>query len=179
MVPAYDPLQVSHIVTDASEKITLKSLGLKSLDEIPSHIPTLKWEWVSSANGKGLEFMYAAFGSRMDADSSMAPRASEDVVIGASPHQADPPSNAPSYADTYCPCTHPHPDLYSSSRDYPHDNLSSIGNLGPPERDSSVGARSRPFCISEESQDKEDPLAGFYAQAREEYNSQVLYRTMA
>jgi hypothetical protein len=46
LVPEYDPLEVTHIVTDATEKTTLKALGLKSLPQIPEHIPIVKWSWV-------------------------------------------------------------------------------------------------------------------------------------
>ncbi len=51
----------------------LKALGLKSLDDIPDHIPTLAWSWVTTGfSGKlAHEVMHVAFG-RFDADSGKA-----------------------------------------------------------------------------------------------------------
>jgi len=37
---------VTHIVTDATEKTTLRALGIKSLRQIPERIPIVKWRWV-------------------------------------------------------------------------------------------------------------------------------------
>ncbi|KAI0920717.1 hypothetical protein AcV5_010391 [Taiwanofungus camphoratus] len=48
LIPEYDPAQVTHVVTDASKRLLLRALGLKSLDMIPNHIPTVKWSWVIS-----------------------------------------------------------------------------------------------------------------------------------
>jgi DNA polymerase lambda len=42
---------VTHIVTDAPEKTTLRALGIRSLKEIPDHVPTVKWTWVPSGLG--------------------------------------------------------------------------------------------------------------------------------
>jgi hypothetical protein len=46
LVPKYDSSVVTHIVTDAGERSTLKALGLKFLREIPEHIPIVKWSWI-------------------------------------------------------------------------------------------------------------------------------------
>ena len=35
-------------MTDAPEKTTLRALGLRSLKEIPDHVPTVRWNWVPS-----------------------------------------------------------------------------------------------------------------------------------
>lgn len=51
-MPLYDPMTVTHIVTDATTRPTLRSLGLKSLKEIPDHIPTVRWSWVISGYGR-------------------------------------------------------------------------------------------------------------------------------
>ncbi|KAI6046636.1 hypothetical protein EDC04DRAFT_1485895 [Pisolithus marmoratus] len=97
LVPKYDPAVVTHIVTDTGPRITLRALSLKSLSEIPDHIPTVTWSWVLSGygratgngksnmnkKGKGkakdvddrdedkqlldFEFMHAAFPERIDA----------------------------------------------------------------------------------------------------------------
>ncbi|OJA20779.1 hypothetical protein AZE42_07015, partial [Rhizopogon vesiculosus] len=52
LVPSYDPATVTHIVTDATTPPTLRALGLKSLKEIPDHIPTVRWTWVISGYGR-------------------------------------------------------------------------------------------------------------------------------
>ncbi|KAI5121470.1 hypothetical protein M0805_003927 [Coniferiporia weirii] len=69
VVPTYDPDKVTHIVTDARKGTTLEALHLKSLDEIPIHIPTVTWEWITSGNKGSLdiEFLHAAFPSRIEA----------------------------------------------------------------------------------------------------------------
>ncbi|KAG1732642.1 uncharacterized protein EDB91DRAFT_1057918 [Suillus paluster] len=99
LVPSYDPAIVTHIVTDAMTRPTLKALGLKSLKEIPDHIPTVTWTWVISGYGRSgynkakhdeeanttkgkakatdddesvldFEFLHAAFPERIDAGRS-------------------------------------------------------------------------------------------------------------
>ena len=82
-MPTYDPAEVSHVVTDTSEGVTLRSLGIRKLDEIPDTVPTVRWDWVLSGkqlprekNAReprfqmGYEFMYAAFSSRVYAGKS-------------------------------------------------------------------------------------------------------------
>ncbi|KAI9058672.1 hypothetical protein FKP32DRAFT_1596984 [Trametes sanguinea] len=48
LVPKYDPAEITHIVTDADERVFLRAIGLKKLSDIPQHIPTVKWSWVVS-----------------------------------------------------------------------------------------------------------------------------------
>ncbi|KAH7927186.1 hypothetical protein BV22DRAFT_1032056 [Leucogyrophana mollusca] len=90
LVPSYDPSAVTHIVTDANSRPTLRALGLKSLTAIPVHIPTVTWSWVISGLGRtgrksgelkgkdkanhdvdgtgmDFEFLHAAFHERIDA----------------------------------------------------------------------------------------------------------------
>ncbi|KAG0706233.1 hypothetical protein DFH29DRAFT_798644 [Suillus ampliporus] len=103
LVPSYDPAIVTHIVTDATTRPTLKALGLKSLKEIPGHIPTVTWSWVISGYGRSgynkgkrdkeanttkgkakatdddeslldFEFLHAAFPERIDAGRSWQKR---------------------------------------------------------------------------------------------------------
>ncbi|KAG2117714.1 hypothetical protein DEU56DRAFT_839003 [Suillus clintonianus] len=104
LVPSYDPSTVTHIVTDATTRPTLKALGLKSLKEIPDHIPTVTWSWVISGYGRSghykvkrdeeahtitkgkakatdddeslldYEFLHAAFPQRIDAGRSWQKR---------------------------------------------------------------------------------------------------------
>jgi hypothetical protein len=76
VLPTFDPATATHIVTETSQQMTLRALGLKSLSEIPHAIPTVKWGWVISGRPipgekdkrqMDYEFMHAAFPSRMDA----------------------------------------------------------------------------------------------------------------
>jgi DNA polymerase lambda len=58
---------------------TLRALGLKSLKDIPDHIPTVRWNWVLTVIGRDTltkeeidaklrdVWMHAAFSERMDA----------------------------------------------------------------------------------------------------------------
>ncbi|KAI0350568.1 hypothetical protein OH77DRAFT_1412881 [Trametes cingulata] len=48
LVPKYDPAEITHIVTDADERVFLRAIGLKKLADIPQHIPTVKWSWILS-----------------------------------------------------------------------------------------------------------------------------------
>jgi hypothetical protein len=48
----FDPEKVTHIVTRASERATAGALGLRSIMEIPMHIPTVKWSWIDSGNNQ-------------------------------------------------------------------------------------------------------------------------------
>lgn len=81
VLPTFDPAVATHIVTEASQSMTLRALGLKSLSDIPLEIPTVRWGWVISGRPVSgekdkdkrqmdYEFMHAAFPSRMDAGRS-------------------------------------------------------------------------------------------------------------
>lgn len=52
IIPKYDPTKVTHIVTNAYKRLFLEKVGLKSVDEVPSTIPILRWEWVISGRRK-------------------------------------------------------------------------------------------------------------------------------
>jgi DNA polymerase lambda len=81
-MPKFDPTLVTHIVTDAQAQATLRALGLKTLDDIPDHIPTVKWSWIVSGiekapdvfGGQGTNdveldevWLHAAFSKRINA----------------------------------------------------------------------------------------------------------------
>lgn len=81
-MPVFDAEVVTHIVTVATCVPTLLALGLKSLDDIPAHIPTVSWEWARRPPNKDVdthvhEFTHAVFSERLHADSSKAPVRSE------------------------------------------------------------------------------------------------------
>ncbi|OCH87702.1 hypothetical protein OBBRIDRAFT_837179 [Obba rivulosa] len=52
LIPSYDPTQITHIVTDAAKRPFLRTLGLRSLNEIPEDIPVVKWSWIVSGLGR-------------------------------------------------------------------------------------------------------------------------------
>lgn len=78
LTPTFDPVTVTHIVTDASKIFTLRALGYSRLSDIPDHIPTVKWDWILSAIGRPGQlkedivakmeevWYYAAFSERME-----------------------------------------------------------------------------------------------------------------
>ncbi|TFY61660.1 hypothetical protein EVG20_g6972 [Dentipellis fragilis] len=55
VLSTYDPELVTHIIVDTANPdkpdagVTLRTLGLKKLGDIPDHVPTVKWKWVNSA----------------------------------------------------------------------------------------------------------------------------------
>ncbi|KIL64316.1 hypothetical protein M378DRAFT_163339 [Amanita muscaria Koide BX008] len=74
LIPKFDVSVVTHIVTDAQKGPTLRALGLRNLDKIPDHIPTVKWSWIVSCIGAtqgdarlNEVWLYAAFSERIDA----------------------------------------------------------------------------------------------------------------
>ncbi|EIW76555.1 hypothetical protein CONPUDRAFT_63239 [Coniophora puteana RWD-64-598 SS2] len=89
LAPTFDPEVVTYIITDTTARPTLRALGLKSLTEIPQHIPTVKWSWAISVVSRAqkaadhvpnqilqredtlinFDFMHAAFAERIDAGS--------------------------------------------------------------------------------------------------------------
>ncbi|KAL0952633.1 hypothetical protein HGRIS_006880 [Hohenbuehelia grisea] len=52
LLPVYDPAITTHIVTDGAEAVTLRNLGLKSLKDIPEHIPAVRWGWVAAGRDR-------------------------------------------------------------------------------------------------------------------------------
>lgn len=51
LLPKFDIRLVTHIVTEnrATKGSMLRVAHLKSLDEIPIHIPIVKWDWVETS----------------------------------------------------------------------------------------------------------------------------------
>ncbi|KAG6852852.1 hypothetical protein C0991_008573 [Blastosporella zonata] len=105
LLPRYDPVITTHIVTDASPAATTRALGIKELSEIPNHIPTITWNWILngisslSTLGKGERvrmrefFCDAAFSSRIGAGKQVHP-ASRNTrrAVGKGKAKADPQS---------------------------------------------------------------------------------------
>ncbi|KAJ7658507.1 hypothetical protein B0H17DRAFT_1096959 [Mycena rosella] len=68
LFPVFDPALVTHIVSEAFPPATLRALGVKSMKEVPAHIPILKWTWVCDYMDGGTPgplFEYAAFADRV------------------------------------------------------------------------------------------------------------------
>ncbi|KAF8339275.1 DNA polymerase lambda [Amanita rubescens] len=79
LIPKFDPTVVTHIVTDAQVHPTIRALGLKTLDDIPDHIPTVKWGWIDVSAAQGTSeikldevWLHAAFSKRINAGISRA-----------------------------------------------------------------------------------------------------------
>ncbi|KAG5638696.1 hypothetical protein H0H81_010921 [Sphagnurus paluster] len=66
LLTQYDAARVTHIVTDAQSRATLRALGLKDLKEIPDHVPTVTWGWVASSMGRAPQMMPGGMQVRMD-----------------------------------------------------------------------------------------------------------------
>lgn len=79
-MPEFDPQITTHVITDANVLPTLRALGVRSLKDIPDHIPTVRWSWILSVLGKESvlshdeiekklrdTWLHAAFSERMDA----------------------------------------------------------------------------------------------------------------
>ncbi|THH03700.1 hypothetical protein EW145_g6078 [Phellinidium pouzarii] len=170
VVPTYDPNIVTHIVTSADKKTTSKALGLKSIEDIPMHIPTVTWEWVLSGNKGALdyEFMHAAFPSRIHADPSKATfhqtRKGKGKVLAA-PHSINPVEEEFSHIEDFPVAKHttPHDAATSNTKGSSRAPMSEI-RLSSHDSASSPGPPAG-----------DDPLSEFYAQARKDRDTEVRY----
>ncbi|KAL5478955.1 hypothetical protein ACEPAI_2242 [Sanghuangporus weigelae] len=148
VIPSYDPETVTHIVTEASAAVTLKALGLKSLDEIPMYIPTLTWNWVTERRQSSPEFWFAAFPSRIDASSEKTPEYLKMHRLGkvaSAPRPMEPSDEDYSRIEEFT--AQEHAIAYKSAIPKPGD---------------------REGSKSSEMASDDDPLAEFYDQARKE-----------
>ncbi|PBK99506.1 hypothetical protein ARMGADRAFT_919392 [Armillaria gallica] len=165
--PHFDPKVVTEIIVSevCSLGTLLRKCGLRRISDIPDHIPTLKWEWISNRIGQaekgpdrnvtllpydrhpayherfhaGLEG-YTASGERIgQVASRKQPREDRDAVHDSESEDEVEPSEV---------FSHNVKDATSTSK------LAVVA--------------SEPFETS-----KDDPLAQFYDQAREEHENQV------
>ncbi|KAF5376697.1 hypothetical protein D9615_007866 [Tricholomella constricta] len=200
LLPRFDASQVTHIVTDAPFRSTLRALGLKRLSDIPDHIPTVTWDWIVSAIGRapimtkeGLKvrmdetFMHAAFVERIDAGAKprQAPKdngkgkgrvpASDDMEFSRiSEFTQDRPRRASRARSLH--------ELHGSEDDEgggtENDRHVPTGApLSPPTSpirplDRAASSSSRAALAGPSgAQHTEDPLAEFYARARAEHET--------
>ncbi|KAF8651065.1 hypothetical protein AX16_004928 [Volvariella volvacea WC 439] len=178
LLPEYDPSIVTHIVTDAPRAPTLRALGLKRLEQIPDHIPTVKWDWVLFGIGKVrvLEkeqiqarmedvWLHAAFSERFDAGT----KKSSSSAKGKNKAKEAEKALEPSHAEDFSRISEFTPDKRSimgskSSSDVVPDN-SPHAPLYPPQL---VTNAFGPSGSKVTDNTADDPLAEFYAQARAE-----------
>jgi hypothetical protein len=55
VLPVFDPQKVTYLVhcPRASKSLFLRIAGLKSLKEIPEHVPVVTWDWVVQSHSIG------------------------------------------------------------------------------------------------------------------------------
>ncbi|TFK73093.1 hypothetical protein BDN72DRAFT_762389 [Pluteus cervinus] len=197
LLPQYDATTVTHIVTDAQMHPTLRALGLKKLNQIPNHIPTVTWKWVLRALDKGSvtdktelyraldqTWLHAAFSQRIDAGApSTRPSARTGQVKGKAKEAGTVPDG---------------PDFSRISEFTPDKSTANIRSLQPRNseqieaiEDASGAPLSPPASpgrvihrgnassskvqlpVHQALGNASDPLAEFYAQARIEREAGV------
>ncbi|KAK0467096.1 DNA polymerase lambda [Desarmillaria tabescens] len=165
--PHFDPNVVTHIVVRSTCSLgtLLSKCGLRRISDIPDHIPTLTWDWVSNCIGqaeKGPDRnvrlpsydLYAAYHERFYA--------------GLEGYTASGERIGQASASTKCP---------KNSRDAVHDSESEeeaeSSEVFPSDMKDATStskldvSESKFFEVS-----KDDPLAEFYDQARAEHENQ-------
>ncbi|EJD04833.1 Nucleotidyltransferase [Fomitiporia mediterranea MF3/22] len=147
VVPTYDPNVITHIVTEGNARVTLKALGLKSLGQIPLHIPTLTWKWVSEGTPDSPEFWFAAFSERIDASSDKTP----DRLRDNRRTEPEPPPTAPVDQE------------FSRIEDF-----TIVDDKDERESDHASTSKNRDDAGPAVAQPDNDPLAEFYDQARKD-----------
>ncbi|KAJ3556163.1 hypothetical protein NM688_g2180 [Phlebia brevispora] len=85
LLPEFDQARVTHIITESSLKLLLRSCGVKSLKDIRADIPILRWSWVASGmastKGKcGYYHDHAAFSQRVLCDPRVEARVKADLA---------------------------------------------------------------------------------------------------
>ncbi|GLB44450.1 putative DNA polymerase beta palm [Lyophyllum shimeji] len=193
LAPRYDASVVTHIVTDAPKRPTLRALGLKSLEEIPDHIPTVQWNWIVTAIGRppdltpeGLKvrmdatWQWAAFRERFDAGVEPPPPTG---VNGNGKGKAK--ARAPEAVEfsRISEFTQDRPQVPDSEDeghgggDHPHKDKPAGAPLSPPtspvrHANYASGASSTLAAAGPSKTEPEDPLADFYAKARAEHETE-------
>ncbi|KAI5983896.1 hypothetical protein EDD15DRAFT_2178117 [Pisolithus albus] len=190
LVPKYDPATVTHIVTDTGPRITLRALSLKSLSEIPDHIPTVTWSWVLSgygratnSNGKGkekaqdvddcqeeqlldFEFMHAAFPERIDAGRQWNKRKDKQGKRQASRF----PNASPSadVNDEFSRISEAVVGCTDVAKVLPPPPLNLLPNEGPSRvKSGRLTTPPTPKTTTSVPAGADDPLAEYYVQAKE------------
>ncbi|PFH50099.1 hypothetical protein AMATHDRAFT_145957 [Amanita thiersii Skay4041] len=176
LLPKYDESVVTHIVTDAQIRPTLRALGLKNLDDIPDHIPTVRWSWIVSAIGRTPSaakgsvnvrmdevWLHAAFSKRIDAGiprvrskTSLKGKAVEDSDMNKNPVQDDGSDSDGNIEEPLGAGVQPSAPLFGLPATS-HDQRPSFKQTTPPQQSTT---------------DSQDPLAEYYPKAKAELDSE-------
>ncbi|EPT00045.1 hypothetical protein FOMPIDRAFT_58109 [Fomitopsis schrenkii] len=148
LVPVYDPAVVTHIVTTdrrTSPVLLCERLGLRSLKDIPDHIPTVKWSYINKLAGadsdKQIEgsdpsipvdyepMFHAAFTKRIDAgiphfmtDARPKPQMATAVSTGGD-YSRITPCDSNSKGDTSDISCRENLTLNGACREFTHDRI--------------------------------------------------------
>ncbi|ESK89489.1 dna polymerase lambda [Moniliophthora roreri MCA 2997] len=171
LVPIFDPDVVTHIVVDPNLKSKpaslLKALGMKSLDNIPDHIPTLLFSWVNDPKPFEVQlWRYASFASRFDAGSKEAVEKAKQKKAQA---EAEAESGEVSRIE----------DFTNDDIQPPTGGQAAAGSKGESSRSIKLKASTSriPLNFQPEpkykAEDPNDPLAEFYEQARAEQHEEI------
>ncbi|KAF9529876.1 hypothetical protein CPB83DRAFT_851735 [Crepidotus variabilis] len=173
LMPRFDPKATTHILTDAAAGPTLRALALKSLKQIPEHIPTVKWTWVLSVIGKETSltkdeidrklnetWQHAAFRERMDAgyrpQKTVSLASFKDKQKGKALGSRNVPPNLPVLQSTSGPS-----HITQLPLPLPSSTL-----LSPPASPNPTSHQDR--GVKEANDPNIDPLAEFYPVAKSE-----------
>ncbi|KAJ7628623.1 hypothetical protein FB45DRAFT_918780 [Roridomyces roridus] len=164
--PTFDPEVVTHIVVDAHLPPFLRSAGVQKLKEIPEWIPIISWNWVAQG-AEGHYFEYAVFKDRIapvvmperPGKGKGKERASDGDLKADESRISDFTQDKKGTANNH-----------DSEADQPNTKPGLM--LSPPaspKASGSGGKRKGKVKV----EDKDDPLAEFYKEAREEQSAEV------
>ncbi|KAJ2931934.1 hypothetical protein H1R20_g5152, partial [Candolleomyces eurysporus] len=171
----FDPEVVTHIITEGSAGATLQALGVKRMGDIPEHIPTVKWSWVTLGMGsshmpkedldeklRNHLFNHGAFSDRLTAGmKSVIPPSKKGKNKSKSMNEED-ISHISDFTQDKTRISNPrnaesHTVVYSSPKEIPA--ILPSPSITPPRRLVSEATSSRVVL-------DQDPLAEFYERAK-------------
>ncbi|KAH8092177.1 hypothetical protein BXZ70DRAFT_951513 [Cristinia sonorae] len=176
LLPTYDPETTTHIITNASKGTFLEAIGLRSLKDIPEHIPVLKWEWIiSHRNGEmGKWYDYASFRQRVhwvnaNGDYELFKGANQaKSVKGKEIEKPDTSKRAESEDAAEFS------RISSFTQDKPAASRKELASHGPSASSSSAVVSGPNATVTMGERKDEDPLAAFYERARAELEAEEL-----
>ncbi|KAJ2921653.1 hypothetical protein H1R20_g15437, partial [Candolleomyces eurysporus] len=170
----FDPEVVTHIITEGSAGATLQALGVKRMGDIPEHIPTVKWSWVTLGMGsshmpkedldeklRNHLFNHGAFSDRLTAGMKSVPPSKKGKNKSKSMNEED-ISHISDFTQDKTRISNPrnaesHTVVYSSPKEIPA--ILPSPSITPPRRLVSEATSSRVVL-------DQDPLAEFYERAK-------------
>jgi hypothetical protein len=99
VVPIFDPERVTHVVVNdgvTRERQFLSRAGLQSINEVPEHIPILRWEWIEQSERKRAlqpTHQFSAFDSRITYPQDYFPVPPEPPKLSVSKSAVQPERN--------------------------------------------------------------------------------------